>query len=325
MIAAVAVSQNADDPLAGLEVREKPKPDVPQGWSLVKIVTSSINMHDVWTLRGVGHPPELLPRILGCDAAGYDEDGNRVVVHGIIGDLDRGRGDETLDPKRSLLSEQYEGTFAEYVAVPARNLVPLPDGISFADAACLPVAWGTAYRMLATQAKLRAGDTVLVQGSAGGVNSAAIKLAVAMGATVYATSRTDEKLALAESWGARGIADGARLPEQVDYVIDNVGEATWSHSVKSLRPGGAIVTCGATTGMNPSADLGRIFYQQKRVLGSTMCTLTELQQLVRVMENTGVRPLIDSTVSLENIRDGFETLLGGDVRGKIVVRVAEDD
>ena len=246
-------------------------------------------------------------------------------VKSVIGDLDRGRGDETLDPKRSLLSEQYEGTFAEYVAVPARNLVPLPDGISFEDAACLPVAWGTAYRMLATQAKLRAGDTVLVQGSAGGVNSAAIKLAVAMGATVYATSRTDEKLALAESWGARGIADGARLPEQVDYVIDNVGEATWSHSVKSLRPGGAIVTCGATTGMNPSADLGRIFYQQKRVLGSTMCTLTELQQLVRVMENTGVRPLIDSTVSLENIRDGFETLLGGDVRGKIVVRVAEDD
>ena len=91
MIAAVAVSQNADDPLAGLEVREMPKPDVPQGWSLVKVVTSSINMHDVWTLRGVGHPPELLPRILGCDAAGYDEDGNRVVVHGIIGDLDRGQ------------------------------------------------------------------------------------------------------------------------------------------------------------------------------------------------------------------------------------------
>lgn len=322
MIAALAVSQNADDPLAGLDVRDVPKPDVPHGWSLVKVVASSINMHDVWTLRGVGHPPELLPRILGCDAAGYDAQGNRVVVYGIIADADRGHGDETLDPKRSLLSEQHEGTFAEYVAVPSRNVVPLPDSLTFDDAACLPVAWGTAYRMLATQAGLRAGDTVLVQGAAGGVNSAAIKLAVAMGATVYTTSRSDDKLALAESWGARGIENGGRLPEQVDYVIDNVGEATWSHSMKSLRPGGAIITCGATTGMNPSADLGRVFYQQKRILGSTMCTLLEFRHLLRVIETTGVRPLIDSTVSLENIRDGFATMLDGDVKGKIVVRVS---
>lgn len=323
MIAALAVSQNADDPLAGLEVREVPRPDVPAGWSLVEVVASSLNMHDVWTLRGVGHPPELLPRILGCDAAGYDADGNRVVVHGVVGDPDRGHGDETLDPSRSLLSERYEGTFAEYVAVPSRNVVALPDTLSFEDAACLPVAWGTAYRMLATQARLRAGDTLLVQGAAGGVNSAAIKLAIALGATVYVTSRSDDKLALAESWGARGVAHGARLPEQVDHVVDTVGEATWAHSIKSLRPGGAIITCGATSGMNPLADLGRIFYQQKRVLGSTMCTLVEFRRLLRVLETTGVRPLIDSTVALPDIRAGFEKMIAGDVRGKVVVRVAD--
>lgn len=323
MIAALAVSQNADEPLTGLQVREVAQPDVPAGWALVKVVAGSLNMHDVWTLRGAGHPPELLPRILGCDAAGYDEDGNRVVVHGVVGDPDRGRGDETLDPRRSLLSERYEGTFAEYVAVPSRNVVALPEALSFEDAACLPVAWGTAYRMLATQARLRAGDTLLVQGAAGGVNSATIKLAVTLGATVYVTSRSDDKLALAESWGARGVAHGARLPEQVDYVVDTVGEATWAHSLKSLRPGGAIITCGATSGMNPPADLGRVFYQQKRVLGSTMCTLIEFRSMLRLLETTGVRPLIDSTVALEGIHTGFEKMIAGGVRGKVVVRVAE--
>ena len=125
--------------------------------------------------------------------------------------------------------------------------------------------------------------------------------------------------------GATAHEPGARLPVRADVVLESVGKATWAHSVASVRAGGAIVVVGATTGDPSPASITRIFFHELRVLGSTMCTLTELQQLVRVMENTGVRPLIDSTVSLENIRDGFETLLGGDVRGKIVVRVAEDD
>ena len=168
-------------------------------------------MHDLWTLRGVGHPPERLPIVLGCDAAGYDQDGNEVLVHPVIADPDAGDGDETLDPGRALLSERHNGAFAEYLSVPTRNLVPKPSWLTFDEAACLPVAWGTAYRMLFTQAQIRAGDRVLVQGAGGGVASAAIKLAVAAGAVVYATSRSVDK----RRAGRGGIAGTAAGPPTV--------------------------------------------------------------------------------------------------------------
>lgn len=319
MRAALAVSQNAENPLDGLQIKDVTSPDAPQGWQRVKVLASSINMHDVWTLRGVGHPKEMLPRILGCDAVAQDEAGNTFVVYPVIGDPDRGYGDETLDPKRSLLSEQFEGTFADELVVPERNLVPIPQGLSVEEAAALPIAWGTAYRMLTTQGQLKAGDRLLVQGASGGVNSAAIKMAVAMGVKVYATARSDEKLAAAKEWGAIPVEHGSRLPELVDIVIDTVGEATWSHSLKSLRPGGAIVTAGATSGFNPPADLARVFYQQKRILGSTCCTLAEFKAMMRLLEQTGARPVIAQTVPLDDIKSGFETMLSGEFIGKIVV------
>lgn len=145
--------------------------------------------------------------------------------------------------------------------------------------------------MLFTQARSTVGDRVLVQGAGGGVASAAIKLAVAAGAVVYATSRSADKCAEALSWGAReALPTGGRLPERADVVIETVGEATWSHSLKSLRPGGTVVIGGATSGTNPPADLGRIFYLQQRVLGSTGCTRVELVAMLRLLEATGVRP-----------------------------------
>lgn len=321
MRAAVCTSQSPENPLAGLELLDVPEPTAPEGWVSVKVVAASLNMHDLWTLKGVGHPKEMLPRILGCDGVAQGESGQQYLIYPIVADADRGFGDETLDPKRSLLSEAYEGTFAERIAVPKRNLVPLPDGMSVEEAAALPIAWGTAYRMLTTQGQVKAGDRVLVQGAGGGVNSAAIKLALAMGARVYATSRTDDKLAAAESWGAIGVKHGERLPEQVDVVIETVGEATWSHSLKSLRPGGAIVVAGATSGFNPPADLARVFYQQKRVLGSTCCTLAEFKQLVRMLETTGVRPVIDSTYELGEIHAAFERMAEGSAVGKIIVSI----
>src|SRR4029453_13184448 len=201
------------------------KPCPRPGWSLVRVVASSLNMHDLWTLRGVGHPPDRLPLVLGCEVGGYDEDSDEVIVPPVIADPDAGRGDETLDPDRALLSERHDGAFAEYLTVPRRNLVPKPDWLSFDEAACLPVAWTTAYRMLFTQANIRAGDRVLVQGAGGGVASAAIKLAVAAGAVVYATSRSESKRAQAMGWGARAaLAPGERLPERADPVIETVGE-----------------------------------------------------------------------------------------------------
>ena len=326
MLAATAVSQSADDPLSGLVLSELAQPRPKPGWAVVKVVSSSLNMHDLWTLRGVGHPAEQLPIVLGCDAAGYDEDGNAVIVYPVIGDYDAGRGDETLDPNRALLSERHDGAFAEYLTVPRRNLVPKPDWLSFDEAACLPVAWTTAYRMLFTQANIRAGDRVLVQGAGGGVASAAIKLALAAGAVVYATSRSESKRAQAMGWGARvALAPGERLPERVDLVIETVGEATWAHSLKSLRPGGTVVIAGATTGMNPPADLGRIFYLQQRILGSTGSTRAELVAMLRMLEATGVRPVIDRTLPLTDIHKGFQLMIDGSLTGKVVVHPAAPD
>ena len=320
MLAATAISQSATDPLSGLILRDIPKPRARPGWSLVRVVASSLNMHDLWTLRGVGHPADRLPIILGCDAAGYDENGDEVLVHPVIADPDAGLGDETLDPGRALLSERHNGAFAEYLTVPTRNLIPKPTWLSFDEAACLPVAWGTAYRMLFTQAQIRAGDRVLVQGAGGGVASAAIKLAVAAGAVVYATSRSADKRAQAEAWGARrAVATGERLPERVDVVVETVGEATWAHSMKVLRPGGTIVVAGATSGSNPPADLARIFYLQQRVLGSTGCTRAELVGLLNLMDATGLRPVIDRTLPLDEIHKGFQLMIDGRLTGKLVI------
>jgi hypothetical protein len=151
MLAATCTSQSADDPLSGLTVGERPEPEVPQGWARVTVRAASINHHDLWSLKGVGLPADRLPMVLGCDAAGVTDGGDEVVVHAIVGDPDW-TGDETLDPKRSILSERYQGTFAEQVVVPRRNLVPKPAELSFEEAACLPTAWLTAYRMLFTQA-----------------------------------------------------------------------------------------------------------------------------------------------------------------------------
>src|SRR2546421_10636243 len=160
MFAVTAARIDTDDPLSGLETGERPEPAVPDGWTTVTVRAAALNHHDVWTLRGVGISADRLPIVVGCDAAGVDEDGNDVVVHAVIGDPDAGGGDETLDPRRSLLSERYDGTFAEQVVVPARNVVPRPPELSVEDAACLPTAWLTAYRMLFTKSGVRPGDTV---------------------------------------------------------------------------------------------------------------------------------------------------------------------
>ena len=137
------MSQNPTDPLAGLVLGEVPDPGAREGWTRVRVVATALNMHDLWTMRGIGHPPEHLPIVLGCDAAGLDEDGNEVIVYPVIAEADRGLGDETLDPGRALLSERHNGTFAEYVSVPTRCVLPKPAGLTFAEAACVPVAWGT--------------------------------------------------------------------------------------------------------------------------------------------------------------------------------------
>ena len=319
MFAVYAEKFSTRDPLSGLVVGERPDPEVPDGWTTVEVRSASLNHHDLWSLRGVGLREEALPMILGCDAAGLDEDGNEVLIHAVISDP-AWRGDETEDPRRSLLSERYQGTFADRVAVPRANLVPKPRSLSFEEAACLPTAWLTAYRMLFVQGGLKPGQSVLVQGAGGGVATALITLARAGGLQVFATSRDQAKRARALEIGAHSTFEsGARLPDRVDAVMETVGAATWTHSLRSLRPGGTLVISGATSGAHPdSTELNRIFFLQLRVVGSTMGTSSELGQLVSFLDATGTRPLIDRILPMTDARAGFDAMNEGDVFGKIV-------
>ena len=319
MFAVYADRFSKEDPLSALQVGERPGPEVPDGWTTVTVKAASLNHHDLFSLRGVGLREEALPMILGCDAAGYDEDGNEVVVHAVISEPSW-TGDETFDPKRSLLSERYQGTFADKVAVPRKNVVPKPASLSFEEAACLPTAWLTAYRMLFTRGQLKAGETVLVQGAGGGVATAVITLARAAGLRVLATSRDEAKRARALEIGAHDVFEsGARLPVKVDAVMETVGKATWSHSIRALRPGGRIVTSGTTSGPDlDDAELTRIFFLQLSVIGSTMGTRDELASLVSLLDASGARPLIDRTIPMTDAREGFAAMLGGEQFGKIV-------
>jgi NADPH:quinone reductase-like Zn-dependent oxidoreductase len=319
MFAITATAARPDDPLAALRLGEHPEPDPPDGWEVVEVRAASLNHHDIWTLRGVGIAEDRLPIVLGCDAAGTTSDGREVIVHAVIsGDHD---GDETLTPDFSILSERYDGTFADRVAVPARNLVPKPADISFEEAACLSTAWLTAYRMLFTRADLRPGQRVLIQGAGGGVSTAALLLARAAGLHVTVTSRDEAKLERALALGAHAaVASGERLPSRVDAVVETVGEATWSHSLKALEPGGVVVVAGATSGPNPPADLARVFFRQLQVVGSTMGTRDELQRLVRLLDVSGTRPLIDETYAFDDAPQAFQRMLDGEVFGKLVLR-----
>ncbi|SCK12100.1 NADPH:quinone reductase [Streptomyces sp. WMMB 714] len=320
MFAAYAARIDKDQPLEGLELGERPEPEVPAGWTTVDVKAASLNHHDLWSLRGVGLGEDLLPMTLGCDAAGVDADGNEVVLHSVIGATGHGVGP---GERRTLLTEKYQGTFAERVAVPQWNVLPKPAELSFEEAACLPTAWLTAYRMLFTNAGVRPGDSVLVQGAGGGVATAAIVLGAAAGLRMFATSRHEDKRKRAVELGAEAaVESGARLPQRVDAVLETVGAATWSHSLKSLKPGGTVVISGATSGPNPpAAELNRVFFLELKIVGSTMGSKEELASLLSFCAAKGVRPVIDSTLPLDRAREGFAKMAEGDLFGKVVLTV----
>jgi NADPH:quinone reductase-like Zn-dependent oxidoreductase len=318
MLAVTATSFSDTDPLSGLTVGDVPDTEVAEGWVRVAVRAAALNHHDLWSLRGVGLREEQLPMILGCDAAGVLDDGTEVVVHAVVGDA--ADGDETMDDRRTLLSEKHQGTLAEYVTVPRRNVVPKPAALSWEEAACLPTAWLTAYRMLFTMSGLNPGGRVLVQGAGGGVSTALVALARAAGYRVWVTSRDEAKRARAVEYGAHeAFAPGTRLPDRVDAVMETVGAATWDHSLKSLVSGGTVVVAGATSGAEPPADLRRVFFRQLRVVGSTMGTRGELESLLRFLDVTGVRPAVDSVRPLAEARAAFERLAAGESFGKLVL------
>lgn len=320
MLAAYAASFNPDDPLSGLVVGEIDAPPVPDGWQVISVKAAALNHHDIWSLRGVGLKEEQLPMILGGDAAGVTADGREVVCSGVVVGAD-GFGDEgDPDAAFSLFSEHHPGTHAEQLAVPPANLLDKPPSLTFAEAACLPVAYLTAYRMLFVQGGFRPGQTVLVQGAGGGVSTAAILLGRAAGIRIWVTSRSQDKAARAVELGAHeAFESGARLPTRVDGVLETVGAATWQHSLKSVRNQGTVVVAGMTSGDPKPAGLPHLFFRQIRVIGSTMGTRRELRDLIGFMDATGVRPLIDAEMPLADARAAYARMAQGELFGKLVL------
>jgi NADPH:quinone reductase-like Zn-dependent oxidoreductase len=312
MRAAYASSINVDDPLAGLTVGDAPEPSPPaDDWVTIEVRASALNHHDLWSLRGVGLPENRLPMILGCDAAGVDDAGNEVVVFPVVADSSDPRG-------FSILSERFQGTLAERLTIPRVNLVPKPASVSFVDAACLPTAWLTAYRMLTARGRVAEADAVLVQGAGGGVATAAVVLALGLGKRVYATSRDAAKRERIAALGATALEPGARLPERVGVVIETVGAATFDHSLKCAAPGGRIVVSGTTAGHLATVDLRRVFALQLEIVGTSMGTIEELSALVDLLAG-GIKPVVDTVLGFSEVRSAFERLRAGDVFGKIVL------
>jgi NADPH:quinone reductase-like Zn-dependent oxidoreductase len=313
MRAVFAEAISPEAPLTGLVVGDRPEPEVPGGWVRVRVTASALNHHDIWSLRGVGLSKEQLPMILGCDAVGRTEDGRRVLVHSVI--------EDDKDPRGfSLLSEKYPGAMADFVSVPAENLVTLPDNVSDVDGAALPTAWLTAWRALVTKGRISDGRSVLVQGAGGGVATAAIGLATAMGKRVYVTSRDAAKREKAEAMGATAVEPGARLPERVDVVIETVGEATFDHSLKCAAPGARIVVSGGTSGRTVPLLLPRVFMMELEILGSSMGTIDELTDVMNLVARGAVKPVVDEVFGFADARQAFEKLNSGNVFGKLVLR-----
>jgi NADPH:quinone reductase-like Zn-dependent oxidoreductase len=259
--------------------------------------------------------PHPGPHVLGSDAAGVCGD-REVVVYPVLPTAPNGR----TVPHATLLPDAGHGLLAERVVVPASHLVTKPAALSWAEAACLPTAWLTAYRMLFTRATVGPGRVVLVQGAGGGVATAAVSLAVAAGATVVVTSRSPAKRERALALGAAAALDsGARLPDLADVVVETVGPATFAHSVRSTRAGGTIVVCGGTSGLTAPVDLARLFAREITVHGSTMGTLDEFRALVAFVDAHRIRPVVDSTVDLADVGVQAGRMLAGTGFGKLCV------
>jgi NADPH:quinone reductase-like Zn-dependent oxidoreductase len=289
--------------------------------ALVELRAASLNHLDIWLRRGLPRVPT--PRILGADGAGVLAGTNeRVVINpGIV-----------RNGKLHVVGETMDGTHAELIAVPRDFVHPIPDSLSFEEAAAFPLVFETAYRMLVARARLRPGEWVLVWGIGGGVATAALSLAKALGAAVAVTSSSDDKLDRARELGADAAFNHERedvvaaireLTEGrgADVVVDDVGEATWRRSLEAARVEGRIVVCGATTGANPPAALHRVWWKQLSILGSTMGTPEDFRAAMELVVAGRARPVIDAVFPLAEARSAHERLEAGEQLGKIVLRI----
>jgi NADPH:quinone reductase-like Zn-dependent oxidoreductase len=305
-----------------LRYEDAPDPEPGPDDVLIHLRAASLNHLDIWVRRGLPSVPK--PRILGADGAGVDDSGRRVVINPGLEHGDR----------ITVIGEHTDGTHAELIAVPAANVYPIPDGLSFEEAAAFPLVFETVYRMLVTRAGLREGEWVLAWGAGSGIGSATLVIAKALGARVVATSSSDAKLELAQGLGADAIVNHARedVVEAVksatdgtgaDLVVEHVGEATWERSLQAVRAHGRIVVCGATTGPNPKAALHRVWWKQLTILGSTMGTKTDFEGVYDLVAGGRAKPIVDSVFPLAEARAAHERLESGEQFGKVVLSIPE--
>jgi NADPH:quinone reductase-like Zn-dependent oxidoreductase len=305
-----------------LRYEEAPDPEPGPDDVLIRLRAASLNRLDLWVRRGLPSVPK--PRILGADGAGVDQAGRRVVINPGLEHGDR----------ITVIGEHSDGTHAELIAVPATNVYPIPDSLSFEEAAAFPLVFETVYRMLVTRAGLREGEWVLVWGVGSGIGSAALVIAKALGGRVIATSSSDDKLERGRELGADAVvnhrsgdvlqaAKEATGGPGVDVVVEHVGEATWQTSLQAVRANGRIAVCGATTGPNPKASLHRVWWKQLTILGSTMGTKADFEGAYDLVASDRAKPVIDSVFPLAETRAAHERMESGDHFGKIVLAIPE--
>jgi NADPH:quinone reductase-like Zn-dependent oxidoreductase len=314
-----------------LVLEEAPDPVAGPSEVLVRLRASALNHLDIWIRKGLPSVPK--PRILGADGAGVVdavgegvdgfEPGERVVLN---------PGIEAGGGRIHVIGEHGDGTNAELIAVPATNVHPIPDGLSFEEAAAFPLVFETAYRMLVTRAGLREGEWVLAWGIGGGVSTATLAIGKALGAKVIVTSSSEAKLEHARELGAdatvnhttgdvKAVVQEATGGRGADVVVESVGEATWATSLQAAAPGGRITVCGATSGPNPPAALHRVWWKQLSILGSTMGTREDFAGAYELVASGRARPVVDTVLPLEEIRTAHERLEAGEQLGKIVLTI----
>ena len=327
-----------------LEEVEAPKPK--RGEVLVNIKAAALNHLDLWVVHGMPGLKLQFPHVLGADGSGVVAQVGEGVTRVKRGDpvminpgLSCGTceycemGEHSLCPKFSILGEHVPGTFAEYVAVPETNVVALPKASSYEEAAASSLVFLTAWRMLVTRGRIKPSETILIHGIGGGVSLACMQIALATGLRAIVTSSSTDKVERAMGLGAHfginhTLKDVAKEVREltnnqgVDIVVDSVGEQTWGTSLKCLKKGGRLVTCGATTGGNPSADINRIFWNQISIIGSTMGSMNDFREFVRFMGIKKIRPIIHRSYSLKEGMTALEDLKNQRQFGKIVLNVS---
>ena len=326
-----------------LEVAEVAQPVAQAGEVVLRVRAAALNHLDLWVRRGLPGIEIRLPHIGGSDIAGEVveigagvegvTEGARVVVNPGLWDGTCEwcrKGEHSLCVNYRIIGEHTDGGFAEYTAVPAANLAAIPDGFSFEEAAAVPLVFLTAWRALMTQARLRAGESILILGASGGAASASIQIAKLAGARVYAVTSSEEKAAQARALGADEVIDRTKEDfakevfkrtnrRGVDVVLENTGEETWEGSLRALARGGRLVTYGGTTGPNGNTNIPLLFWKQIQIIGSTMGTADEFATVMRLVWERRLRPVVDRVLPLEQIKEAHETLEAGEQFGKIVL------